>query len=102
MDDDIVKVIGGIMAIFALMGGGHRITKTDTHQEHFKTNTHYEKAISCNNSDNKEESLSRNFEDAPNQVKWSGDISVRREQDELSKPIEPNHRVNNLIGKELP
>ena len=106
MDDDTIKVIGGVMAFFALMGGGgHTGAQPDTHQEHLRTNTHYERVVSTNDDSDyaeDEESLARNFEDAPDQVKWSGDISVRREQGELSRPIEPNHRVNNLIGKDLP
>ncbi|RLA73585.1 MAG: hypothetical protein DRG11_07585 [Epsilonproteobacteria bacterium] len=88
MNDNTIITLAAVAALVALLGSTGS-DKDDTNQpEPLK-------------EERKEHSLARNFEASPDVVKGMNNIPVKKEKGQLSRAIEPNHRVSNLNGLRL-
>lgn len=90
MNNEIIIPVAGFFLFAALfIGGGSSQNNEQANQQ---------KVLE---PQKQERSLARDFEASPDVVKGMNNIPVKKEKGQLSRAIEPNHRVANLNGLRL-
>lgn len=90
-DDDVGIAIAASMLLFWFLAIGS-ISSQEKNEEVRNQSSYEESNIT------KEHSLAKDFESAPNVVKGVKGLSVYKKDGELSRAIEPNHRVDGFNG----
>ena len=92
MNDDIMIPVAGFFIVIALLGGG---TSNKKEVESKIVEHSIQKVVK------QERSLARNFKASPDVIEGMDNISVKKDKRELSRAIEPNHKISNFNGLEL-